>query len=114
MTIAHLGTDIQTRFGVIDEAGDTVEQPLPPLRLRVLSPFAVLELYEHLHAERNRLRRNHELPEVPQSDLALVLLAFLRRLENEPIGHLGQLTSLFAEVVREIQERRLEHVEEMR
>ena len=111
MTIAHLGTDVQARFGAIDEAGDTVEHPAPLMRLRVLSPLAMMELYEHLHAERNKLRRAHELPEEPQSEAALALLAFLRRLENpsRPTETLRDLGIQFEEAIQDIQERRLEH-----
>lgn len=115
-TIAFLGAEVRPEFAQMDEDANAVTRigVEQPLRLGAITALAALEVYEKLHALKNRLRKEFREPEIPLPDVALVVLAFLRRVEALP-GEgwtLAQIAATFAEVVREIQERRLEHATE--
>jgi len=108
MTIAHLPVSWEALFAEIDAEGNTIATPRAQVSLASITPLAALELYEQLHAARNALRRERGLAEIPTPDSALLCLAFLRRLQEEPATSLRQLLERFDASAQQIQMNRAE------
>jgi hypothetical protein len=112
-TITTVTTDVQinAQYRAVDEAGDAVA--ITPSRgaLNQLTPLSAMELYEQLHAGRNQVRREIGLPELASPDEAVLVLAFLRKLREEPAENLGEMIARFDAVAILMQMNRADAAE---
>jgi len=110
MPILTITTDVQLNaiFRGLNEAGDVESATSAQGAMTALTPLAAMELYEHLTAARNQVRAQAGLPEIATPDEGVLVLAFLRRLREEPAGSLREVLDRFDEAARQIQMNRVE------
>lgn len=106
-TVIYNGAKVPGEFLEVDDSDVTRRRITAEADLPDLTPLAGLEVYQMLFAARNKLRRDMGLPEIAMPDMAVVLFAFLRRFNGDLA--LEAMPEGFAQVVQEIQERRVEH-----
>lgn len=115
MPIIHtITTDVQlvAHFRALDERGDAVQSTPSQGTLSALTPLAAMEMFEQLHAARNQVRREAGLAEIGTPDAAVLVLAFLRLLRDEPAGSFGEVLRRMDKAVRQMQMNRVEEVTE--
>lgn len=110
MPITAIATDVQFTaiFRLLDEAGDAVSLQNAQGSMVSLTPLAAMEMFEHLHAARNTLRREAGLPEIATPDEGVLILAFLRLLREEPAADLRGVLRRWEGAASLVQMNRLE------
>lgn len=114
MSITTITTDVTlaAQFRAVDERGDAVSITNSQGAMNTLTPLAAMEMFEHLHGARNKVRREAGLAEIPTPDEGLLALGFLKGVkelyERGETPNLVDLRNFFGALVEQCQIARLE------